>query len=284
MAKLSQPKKKLSLISFNVFGAPFHAQKVFETLFTTHVYRRLAYLTHELNASQSDVLALQEVNTYLQYLFLRRRLKKYPYVCYKKFLFGPKGGVVTFSKIPFTRVEYVTFKNRGVYWNKSFIADLIRRGMLVGKLKDLPISIINTHITHNIDHDYSPKNRFIKIQEAQLAQIAVYLQSIIASSNSVLLSGDFNIPKDSKQFPSFLKAAALTDVFHEYHESTYHPEYVFHATPLGRIDHIFLYQNGRNIKITDKKELFTDTVTLSNKVKTHLSDHIGLFASFEIPV
>src|SRR3954469_13803830 len=84
-------KVPLSVISFNTCGAPILSKKIKER------YTRLAAI---LNKSQSDILSLQEVHTYRHFKILKKALTNYPYVSYKKYLYGPRGGLVIFSKKP----------------------------------------------------------------------------------------------------------------------------------------------------------------------------------------
>jgi endonuclease/exonuclease/phosphatase family metal-dependent hydrolase len=279
---LQSGRKTLSVLSFNIFGAPFHAQRVFSTLFTTKIYKRFAAYAAIVNTMDVDIICMQEVNSYRQFYFLKKRLSQFPYVCYRRYIQGPKGGLVIFSKLPLTNTAYVTFKKSGVYWNKSFIAHLIRRGLLVAQVESMPVTIINTHLTHNIDHDWSSKAQIRSIHDAQLAQIIKNLSNKEHNERSIILTGDFNIPKSSTLFSDFLKNAKLIDVFHEHTSSTYHEEFTFKNVPLGRIDHIFLFPNGKEITVDEKKHMFEEKIETTAGEKLYLSDHIGLYARFRI--
>ena len=118
-------QRTVSLVSFNAFGSPFYAYKVLKTLFMTHVYKRLLYLSEQLNLSDADIIALQEVNTYPQYIYLKMKLINFPYVYYKPYVQGPKGGLVFFSKLPFESFTYITFEKIGSFHGKSFIAQIL---------------------------------------------------------------------------------------------------------------------------------------------------------------
>lgn len=274
--------KTITVISFNVFGAPFYAYKVLQYLFRTNVYKRLAYLADYLSNSDADIVNLQEVNTYGQYLFLKKRVRGYKYAYYKPFIFSPKGGVVIFSKLPFRETRYINFTRSGSVLNKSFIAGVMKRGLLVGFLKDMPLCVINTHLTHNTDHNWSSENRYMKFQKIQLDQIIMYLRGLESQSNSILLAGDFNVPKSANAFNQFVKEAKLTDIFEEHHTTTYHEQYTFKESKLGRVDHLLLLPNKHKIRILEKKHLFDEQVTLKSGKKIHLSDHMGLYAKLEI--
>ncbi len=276
-----EKKQELVIISFNAFGSPFYAYKVLKTLFMTHVYKRLLYLSDQLNKSDADIIALQEVNTYPQYFYLKARLVDFPYVYYRKYFQGPKGGLVFFSKIPFESISYVTFDKMGSLHGKSIIAQILKRGLLIGKVKGMALTVINTHLTHNLSHDWSENSAIRPIHTSQLAQIVKFLLKNKDNSESVILTGDFNIPKESDLFRDFLDQATVNDVFYEYTKSTYHEEFTFKDSPLGRVDHMFLFKNGSDVTIQQKKHLFEQKVTLRNGKQYYLSDHIGLYARFK---
>ncbi len=278
----SPTTRKISIVSFNAFGAPFHAQRVLKTLFTTHVYKRLFSLSEEMNASDADIIALQEVNTYPQYMYLRYRLINFPYVYYKRYIQGPRGGVVFFSKLPFEKVTYITFEKSGSFMDKSIVASLIKRGLLIGKVAGMPLEIINTHLTHNVLDNNSEEGNMGSIHTAQLAHIIEYTEGQTLQNKTIILSGDFNIPKSEMLFNEFLIRSQMIDVFHEFTESTYHEEYNYKNKPLGRIDHMFLLPNGNKVSILKKKQLFEEKVLLKNGQEHYLSDHIGLYAQFSI--
>jgi endonuclease/exonuclease/phosphatase family metal-dependent hydrolase len=271
----------ISLLSFNVFGSPFHAQRVIRTLFTTNIYKRFTYLANSLNTSDIDILALQEVNTYRQLFFLKKRLSNYPYVYYKRYLQGPKGGVVFFSRRACTDVNYVSFRKSGVYWNKSFIAHLLRRGLLTVNVAGIPATLVNTHLTHNLEHDWTARKGIRSIHDSQIAQIITHLNQKKIQDRAIVLIGDFNIPKDSQLFEQFVRHAKLKDVFEEQTKTTYHEEYTFKDIPLGRIDHIFLFPNEEKVKVLEKEHMFEDKVTLENGKQSYLSDHIGLYTKIK---
>jgi endonuclease/exonuclease/phosphatase family metal-dependent hydrolase len=279
----SGKEKTLSIISFNAFGSPFHAYKAMTTLFSTHVYKRFFYLSDQLNKSSADIIALQEVNTYPQYFYLKYNLINFPYVYYRPYIQGPKGGIVFFSKIPFEEVKYITFEKRGRYSDNSLVARLLKRGMLIGRVKGMPVTVINTHLTHNPAHDWSKHSDIRPIHDSQLAQIIKYLHENVFGDKTVILAGDFNIPKSSELFKDFIERSKLVDVFHEYTRSTYHEEFTFKQSPLGRIDHMFVFKNNNDIKILQKEHLFEDKVILKNGKEYYLSDHIGLSAKFQVP-
>lgn len=232
-----------------------------------------------LNASSVDIICLQEVVTYSQLLTLKKQLKNYPYVCYKPFISGPKGGLVTFSKKEMSSVKYYTFTKKGSLHNATVYAHFMQTGMLMCTLSDTPLVIINTHFTANFDHDWQPSNRFYKIADAQMRETANVLDAL-ATENGIVLMGDFNIGKHSMMYKKFVKDANVQDVFSEETSYTYDKERkmnVFKGKKSDRIDYIFLRSQAK-ISVEKKEQFFVDPVKLHNGTNAFLSDHLGLKA------
>src|SRR5687768_3605358 len=138
--------KPVSVINFNVLGAPFDPYNIRKTIFRTNIRKRNKEAAQKLNTSNADIIALQEVATYTQYRIFKKHLTNYPYIVYQKFLVGPKGGLVIFSKIPIKKHSYQTFKNKGGYRNKSIVGHAMRNGILIAKCTDFPLYILNTQL------------------------------------------------------------------------------------------------------------------------------------------
>jgi endonuclease/exonuclease/phosphatase family metal-dependent hydrolase len=199
-------KVPLSVISFNTCGAPILSKKIKER------YMRLADI---LNSSNSDILSLQEVHTYRHLRILKKKLSNYPYVVYKKYLYGPRGGLVIFSKKPIETCEYSNFQKRGSLMNKTVVAKLMRNGVLLAKLSGYPIYVLNTHLTPNTDLDWSMDNRMTPFTYSQLMHVAEITDTLVAMNNEVIITGDFNTPKDSELYDLFLQSSPVEDVFSE---------------------------------------------------------------------
>jgi len=80
-------KRKLTILTFNTAGVPF---------IETNIRRRYKLIAAELNRQKYDIINLQEVHLY-------------PMVHLLKKIVGPKGGLVTFSKIPILATKYHQF-------------------------------------------------------------------------------------------------------------------------------------------------------------------------------
>ena len=263
-------KVPLSVISFNTCGAPLLSKKIKER------YQRLATI---LNSTQADILSLQEVHTYRHLRILKKMLVAYPYVVYKKYLYGPRGGLVTFSKKPIENCEYSNFQKRGSLTNKSFIAKLMRNGILLCKLKNFPIYILNTHLTPNTDLDWSMSNRISPFTYSQLMHIAEVTDALVSMQNEVIITGDFNTPKNSELYEAFMSTTQVQDVFAEYDSSTKIPELSATGKDLERIDYIFLTHRNAKADIFSKDHMFESREVVDGEM-AFLSDHIGLKTEF----
>ncbi len=264
----------ITVVSFNAYGAPFHPRRIIRTFLRNKVRKRFRIIADFFENDDADVIALQEVFTYPHLFLLKKLLPQYPYVIYQKFIYGPRGGLVLFSKIPLTRYSYIDFEKKGVWWNKSITGPLTRKGVLIAKLTDCPLYILNTHLTQNSDHDWDTTNRYASYLQNQLAQFVGIIRLLRGSMASILVAGDFNLPHDSVYYKEFLEAAKLVDPFKKETFSTYHQSFLPEGEHLGRIDYIFTGSNG-NLKVKKTDHIFTDKMLIDGKLQ-YVSDHVGL--------
>ena len=171
----------------------------------------------QLNKTSIDIISFQEVFTYRDLLLLRRNLSSYPYIGYAPSLVGPKGAMVTFSKIPIGTVNYASFLKPTKDAAGSKISMMLLKSCLKGILfvhvPKKSLIIINTHPLSNKDGDWSNTNRFYDIHKAQLSALAFYKHQLSKVDYNIILNGDLNVPQDSKLFKDFLKQSKLYDVF-----------------------------------------------------------------------
>ena len=277
MTKASKKSRSFTLISFNTMSV-FSFDSIHGFLESWNPIARQKKISEILKSENPDIITLQEVHTYFVLNILKKKLN-YPYVSYKRYLYGPKGGLVTFSKFPIERLTYIDYKKRGSFLNSSFIAHVIRNGVLACQLKDLSLFILNAHATPNLDHDDSKNNRFIKYIEAQLEQISDLVNKMCKKNTNVVLAGDLNVAKNSYSYNNFLKTSKLDDVFGNFNAPTQHQEYLPKNKKVRRIDYIFARSLDSKPKILSKEHLFSEKYILENGRKCYLSDHIGLKAT-----
>lgn len=274
---MKNSRPAISLISFNAMSA-FNFNTIKGFLLSMDIARRLPETIKILKQQNAEIIALQEIHTYLVLNFFKKKLTEYPYIAYKKYLYGPRGGLVIFSKTPLNDIEYFDFKKRGAYTNSSFVAHLIKNGVLSCRIDNQPLYLLNTHLTPNLDFNWTEKNRFYNYINAQLHQITELVKQIVSDGNKVIIAGDFNTSKDSMLYKRFLSNSNLIDVFAESDFPTLHQDYLAKNKAARRIDYIFL-TDGKVIK---KDHLFTKRVILGNGKLRYLSDHIGLRADLYI--
>lgn len=246
---------------------------------STNILQRMNKIGELLEKEQADVILLQEVHTYLVLNLLKTKLTSYPYISYKRYLYGPRGGLVTFSKHPLENNDYINYQTRGSMLNKSIVAHVIQNGILVCKIKNTSTKIINTYITPNMDYDFSKNNRYSRYIEAQLRQLAQVIKHD-AAKETILIGGDFNTDKRSYLYTMFLKLSQATDLFTKDDVPTKHQAYYPSHQLVERLDYIF-YSGKKTPTILSTKHLFTKKIQLHNKKFSYLSDHIALKATIK---
>lgn len=262
----------MGLLSFDTFRG---------FLQSTNILQRINKIGELLEKEQADIIMLQEVHTYLVLNLLKTKLKSYPYLAYQRYIYGPRGGLVTFSKYPFEHVEYINYKTRGSLLNKSFVAHVIQNGILATKIKKQTQVVLNTYITPNMDYDYSKTNRFSRYIEAQLKQLAALTKNVASQGNDVFIGGDFNTDKNSYLYTTFADISKAVDIFSKHSIPTKHQEYYPSHAKVTRMDHMFVLSKNKPI-ISSTDHLFTKKITMQNGSSSYLSDHIALKATVQL--
>jgi endonuclease/exonuclease/phosphatase family metal-dependent hydrolase len=269
---------QLSIISFNAMGL-YSFDSLHGFLISQNIIQRQTKIAEVLEKTNADIIALQEVHTYSVLKLLRTHLSDYPYIAYKKYLYGPRGGLVVLSKLPFEKVQYINFKKRGSFFNASFVGYIIQNGILICKLKNYALSILNTHVSPNMDHDWSENNRYCIYIDAQTQHIAEVLQK---RSSQAVIAGDFNMAKDSYLYKKFLRLSQARDVFSEFDFPTQHQEFVPEDKKVKRIDYIFTFPATSSFKTVKTTHLFKGKQSFPDGSKSFLSDHVGLYTKLSL--
>jgi len=266
----SKDTLRFSLATLNTLGIPF---------FSPSPKERYKVLTQEFERLAPDLINLQEVHTYGLLKVLKDKLPSYPYVIYERSFVGPKGGLVTFSKHPLHKLQFTLFTYASQPTTWRFLRPLgIYKGTLISKITNEPLLIFNTHLTANGTGDWSTAGKLYPTHEAQLNQLSKLIGQVTGKDNVAAISGDFNIPKCSELYRSFLDLSHAKDAFGPDDTPTFHSEFLPAGKQPHRIDYIFTYSPQRKIEVNETSLLFQDKVRLPNGKTSYLSDHTGLMA------
>lgn len=274
-------KTSITVVSLNAFGAPFNPKHIFTSMLQNHVRKRFRKIAEFFSKEDIDIISLQEVFTYPHLSVLKKLLPDYKYVLYKKFLYGPRGGVVIFSKIPLVQYSYVDFEKKGAWWNKSLTGPLTRIGVLIAKMQNYPLYVINTHLIQNPDHNWKKENKYVALLKKQLEQLAGIINLLRGSGADMIISGDFNMAKDSIYYHEFIKETGLSDPFESFKSATYQQYFLKEGLTAQRIDYIFTDFKEHHV-ITSTDHFFTKRLEFDNGEHHYVSDHIGLKLTFSL--
>lgn len=237
----------LSIVTFNLGLVPFRR----------HPYLRVRLFARQLNGVNTDIINLQEVHTYDSLWLLRRYLaKNFPFVCYKPGIYGPKAGLVTFSKEPLHMKEFVPLS--------------VNKGVLISEL-DGGLLVANAHLIANKAGDWSRTSRYYPLHEAQLDHMNEFFSGPDYTTCNIILTGDFNVAKSSDLYEYFTKGSSWYDAFRQDVTPTFHGEFLPSDRTPQCIDYIF---TRGNIEVKKAARAFEDEVE-----DTYVSDHIGLYVT-----
>jgi len=259
----------LNIATFNIWGSIF-AKGNFK--------KRAGEICQYFNNSETDIIHFQEIFTYPKLKFFQRHLPNFPYCAYKKSLLGPRGGLVTFSKIPVVETLYMEFDQKLIQGNLNPGIAVTGKGALKVSPNDTSLTLINTHFSPTYvspSYNTNPKNKdkYDKLTKSQLHQLYGLIEKESIKGRSVIVTGDFNLAKDTEIYQSFL-GQGLVDIFAGYSSPTYHQKYAPKGKTACRIDYIFI-KTSKKFTIINTDQLFTDNP---------LSDHIGLKAKIKLEI
>lgn len=257
--------KTFSILTLNCYGVPAPGTS-----------RRLATLARILNHENLSAVCLQEVqaNTYCKQL--TRDCIRYPFQAYQPFVHAPKGGLLTLSQRPIDRVEYFLYRERGLWYTPAIFDWLLHKGILVSQLKadDMPVVVINTHLTANYTGIWSERNLYAQHEHRQLLQLAELVQAQPKEA-LVLVCGDFNIPRGSWLYDSFLEASGLTDPLAGNLQPTIRPRRMMPSRYFMSIDYA-LIRVPAGLELTVESRLRFEEKVYDEGRHLLLSDHYAV--------
>jgi endonuclease/exonuclease/phosphatase family metal-dependent hydrolase len=250
----------LTVASLNTRGSP---------LLGSELRARYAAIGAEFEASTVDVVNLQEVHTYYHLRRLRRSMPSYRFAGFRQSVAGPAGGLLTLSRRPVRSTTYHRFPSIAA----PGLPHLTRLTMsLKGALRTrlAGVTVINTHLSANRDGNWSATNRHYALHQAQLAALARY---VAAAPQPAIISGDFNIARNSRLYSDFLQQSGLTDAFGDTCPPTFHQTYLSPGQSPHCID--FLLLSSPEMRIDSAALIFTGKVALPTG-PAYVTDHLGL--------
>lgn len=254
-----------SLLTLNCYGVPAPG--------TT---RRLSLLAETLNSESLSAVCLQEVQSNLYCKQLRRACSSYPASAYEPFIHAPKGGLLTLSQNPIQESEFILYQERGLWYTPALADWILHKGILISRIhiNGLPVVVMNTHLTANYTGDWSRSNPYAKHEHLQLQQLAKLVREQPENA-LVLVCGDFNIPRGSWLYDSFLEASNLHDPLAGDMQPTLRPRRVIPTRYFMPIDFAFV-RAPHLTPLTAESRLRFEERVLHDGRHLHLSDHYGV--------
>lgn len=259
----------LSLLTLNCFGTPVPTTR-----------RRLLALSNQIERSALQLICLQEVQLVTYQRLLMQACASFPFQAYEPYLHSPKGGLVTFSRLPLAAQHFETYEEQGRWYLPTLMDRVLNKGMLITSLHwgEVPVVVINTHIVANYSGDWERRGMFTRMQEKQLRQLA---EMVIAQPSNavVMVAGDFNIPRGSRLYADFLHSTGLTDPLAEDRRPTHRPPRGVPARYALPIDFALVrVPPTLSLQITCDLR-FSSKFELSHKYQDYLSDHNAIEVS-----
>jgi endonuclease/exonuclease/phosphatase family metal-dependent hydrolase len=248
----------------------------FNALMRDDVRPRLRSLAAILDASDYDIVCLQEILHTGSVRLLRRLAPRFPH----RFTTGCPllaGSLMLLSRWPIVRREFTRYPTAGPRRTEL----LMRKGVQVATV-DTPggeLAVVNTHLSANRDDDWSPDNRYTKIARIELDRLAG-LVTALDPALPVVVAGDFNVPRDSPVFTGFAAAAGLYDVLSGDPTPTYRPTPRFPAPPA--LDQVLVRSTPDRALTARARLVFQDAVALPDGRSVYLSDHYGIEADLTL--
>ncbi|MGH3242921.1 MAG: endonuclease/exonuclease/phosphatase family protein [Spirillospora sp.] len=240
----------------------------FNTLFRGRSRARLSSLAQLIEWSDYDVVCLQEVISPRNLAHLRRAATSYPHLAHAPAFPVVRGGLVTLSRRPITRRHFRSFtpiRPARLEW-------LLRKGALFTRvqLEDGFLTIVNTHLSANMDMDWAPSNAYTRAEESELDELAALIGRLDPAEPKVVM-GDFNVPRSHDLFRDFASATGLRDALDGDTAPTFRPEYAV----LEPIDQLLVTPG---IEATTRLR-FKEHIRLASGDLVPLSDHYAIEAT-----
>ncbi|WP_237771341.1 endonuclease/exonuclease/phosphatase family protein [Kribbella sp. ALI-6-A] len=255
-------RERLVIATLNTRGTPVRRSQL---------AGRYGAIGAAFEASDVDIVNVQEVHSYYHLHLLKTAMPSYGEVNYRPSLLGPAGGLVTFVRGSVAARGYHRLPiGAGLEAPRWSRAAAPFKGMLLTRLDRPGVWLANTHLLANYDGDWSDDSRFTPVHQGQLESLARMIQKL---DDPIIMCGDFNVARESSPFEAFCRRTGLVDAFAGHCPPTFHSEYL----EAGKTAHCIDFMLLRGLEPTSAEQIFTDKVDLPGG-PTYLSDHVGLRA------
>jgi endonuclease/exonuclease/phosphatase family metal-dependent hydrolase len=229
---------------------------------------RLRALGALLDRSPYDVVCLQEVVYRAHARLVRKVAASYGYQAHSGAVVL-RGGLTVLSRLPLRRPRFARYPTTGPLRPEL----LMRKGaqVVVVEAAGGPLAVVNTHLSANRDDDWSPGNRYTRVQRAELHRLADVVATIDPAL-PVVVAGDLNVPRTSPVLAEFLAATGLHDARAGDPQPTYRPTPRWPDPPA--LDHV-LVRPGLAART---RLVLQAPVALPGGRQGYLSDHFGVEA------
>ncbi|GLY01596.1 MULTISPECIES: endonuclease/exonuclease/phosphatase family protein [Actinoplanes] len=180
-----------------------------------------------------------------------------------------RGGLVLLSRLPVVRHRFVRYPMSGPVRPEFFMRKGAQLATIAAPAGEW--TVVNTHLSANLDDDWSPENRYTRVERAELDHLAAALPA----DGPLVVVGDLNLPRKTETLAWFREAAGLTDAMAGDTRPTYRPTTQWPNPPA--FDHV-LVRGAR----AEADLVLTDEVALADGRRAYLSDHYGIGATITL--
>ena len=177
-----------------------------------------------LNGFDVSMICLQEIQQNAYVPLMASNLKNFPYQAFENHVYAPKGGLMTFSRIPIKSHSFIPYKDRGHWWSLGFADWALYKGVLITKVQigKRELRVLNTHLHANYRGSWRQNNGFARIQHNQVNEVLSLVDSQPQEA-LVVLCGDFNFPRSAPPYQELLSRGNLVDPLAADGRPTYRP-------------------------------------------------------------
>ncbi len=255
-----------SLLTLNVFG-----------VLAPGTRRRLHWLAATFNAEAQTVVCLQEVQAHTYRRLIVDEADAYPASAFEPFVHAPKGGLLTLAAAHIEDSRFILYRERGLWYTPAIADWILHKGVLLTRLtiSGQPVVVLNTHLTANYMGDWRESSAYARHEHHQLQELAALVNEQPADT-LVVVCGDFNVPRRTWLYDSFMTSSGLTDPRAEATEATYHPRTGMPMRFRGHVIDYALFRAPALPNLTVESRLrFKDRIPQDGH-RFYPSDHAGV--------